>query len=185
LKNLIRQARQLRGLTQAQLAERVGTTAATVSRLEKETMTVSTEWLSRFAVALDVHPADLLERPERHSTRLLGKVGRSGRVSAGADEDVFVDFPSAEAVAIEIAAPQGPYAPGERLIGERLHGPSMVSGIGRDCIIGLPDGGVLLARLVGTGPRFTLVPAEPRSAILYDQEVSWVAPIAIRVQFVA
>lgn len=185
LTNLIRQVRHLRGLTLAQLAKKVGTTAATVSRLEKDEMTVSTEWLERFAVALDVHPSDLLERRDRPAIQLLGKAGRNGRVMAAGDDSVSIEIPYNDAVAIEIAAHQGCYAAGERLIGERLRGASMTSGIGRDCIVALKAGGLVLARVAGTPPRFTLVPPEPRATILYEQEVDWIAPLAIRMQVIA
>ena len=185
MKNLIRQVRLLRGLTQSELAAKVGTTAATVSRLEKDEMTLSTEWLDRFAHALGVHPSELIELRERPAIQMLGKAGRNGRVSGGADDHVTIEMPTNDAVAIEIAAQQGCYAAGERVIGERLRGASMTNGIGRDCIVALKDGAVMLARVAGTGPRFTLVPAEPRSTILYEQEVEWIAPLVIRMQIVA
>lgn len=183
--NLIRQVRLLRGLTQAQLAEKVGTTAATVSRLEQDTMTVSTEWLDRFAAALGVHQSDLLEQRGRPAIQMLGKAGRSGRVIDSGDEKTSIDLPANDAVAIEIGTSQGIFFAGERLIGERLRGTSMANGTGRDCIVALKAGGIILARVVGTGPRFTLVPPEPRSTILYEQEVEWIAPLVIRMQIVA
>jgi transcriptional regulator with XRE-family HTH domain len=185
LKNLIRQVRLLRGLTLAQLAKKVGTTAATVSRLEKDEMTVSTAWLERFAAALGVHPSELIEQRDRPAITLLGKAGRNGRVLGGSDESILVELPTTDAVAIEIATHQGCYAAGERVIGERLRGASMTNGIGRDCIVALKDGGVMLARVVGSGPRFTLVPAESRGTILYEQEVEWIAPLVIRMQLIA
>ncbi|MFZ1990804.1 MAG: helix-turn-helix transcriptional regulator [Alphaproteobacteria bacterium] len=185
MRNLIRQVRLLRGLTQAELAQKVGTTAATVSRLEKDTMTLSTEWLDRFAVALGVHPSELIEQRGRPAIQMLGKAGRNGRVSGMVDERITVEVPTNDAVAIEIAAHQGFYAAGERVIGERLRGASMSNGVGHDCIVALKDGAVMLARVTGTGPRFTLVPAEPRSTILYEQEVDWIAPLVIRMQIIA
>lgn len=185
LTNLIRQVRLIRGLTQAQLAEKVGTTAATVSRLEQDAMTVSTEWLGRFAAALGVHASDLIEQRDRTAIQLLGKAGRNGRVIGDSDEKMTLDWPANDAVAIEIGTPQGKYAAGERLIGERLKGASMAGGSGRDCIVALKSGELMLARVVGTGPRFTLVPTEPRSTILYDQEVDWLAPLVIRMQVIA
>jgi transcriptional regulator with XRE-family HTH domain len=185
LRNRIRQVRQLRGLTQAELAERVGATAATVSRLEKDTMTVSTDWLDRFAAALDIHGSELLERPERPSVPILGKAGRSGRVSPGPEEAMVVDFPSKEAVAVEIAVQQGPYTAGERLIGEKLYGASMLNGVGRDCIVALKSGAIVLARVAGAGPCFILIPPESRGPILYDQEVKWIAPLVMRMQILS
>ena len=182
MRNLIRQVRLLKGLTQAELATKVGTTAATVSRLEKDTMTLSTDWLSRFAAALGVHPADLIEQRDRPAIRMLGKAGRNGRVSGVGDDHITIELPTNDAVAIEISTPQGCYAAGERVIGERLRGQSMANGVGHDCIVALKDGGVVLARVAGSGPRFTLVPAEPRGTILYEQEVEWIAPLVIRMQ---
>jgi transcriptional regulator with XRE-family HTH domain len=181
MRNFIRQARQRRGLTQAELAELVGTTAATVSRLEKNTMTVSTEWLSRFAEALGVHASDLLERPGRPPVELLGRVGRAGRIIFNGQDEISLDLSTTDPVAVELTLAQGPYLAGERLVGERLRGASTVSGVGRDCIVALKDGGHLLARVVGTPPRFILVPPEPGSPILYDQEVEWLAPLVIRI----
>ena len=183
--NLIRQVRLFKGLTQAQLAEKVGTTAATVSRLEQDEMRVSTEWLERFAVALDVHPSDLLEQRGRPAIKMLGKAGRNGRVIDSGDEKISIDLPANDAVAIEVATQQGEYSAGERLIGERLKGASMASGSGKDCIIALKAGGLILARVVGAGPRFTLVPPAPGSTILYEQEIEWLAPLVIRMQIVA
>jgi transcriptional regulator with XRE-family HTH domain len=178
----IREFRVRRGFTQAELAEQVGTTAATVSRLENNAMTVSTDWLDRFAAVLGVHPADLIERPGSASARLLGKAGRSGRVAAGdAERELALDLP-ADAVAVEIAVAQGPYAEGERLVGMRLEGASILNGVGKDCIVALRDGAVLLARVAGAPPGLTLVPVAAGAPILYDQHVDWLAPVVISVR---
>lgn len=177
----IRELRVRAGLTQAELAEQVGTTAATVSRLETNAMTVSTDWLERFAAVLKVHPADLIERPGTQSARFLGKAGRAGRVAPGPEHELALDVPL-DAVAIEVGIAQGPYLAGEQLIGERLSGPSILSGVGRDCIVALKDGALLLARVAGAPPRLTLVPVAPGAPILYDQPVEWLAPIAISVR---
>jgi transcriptional regulator with XRE-family HTH domain len=177
----IREFRIRRGLTQSELAQKVGTSAATVSRLETNAMTVSTDWLERFAAVLAVHPADLIERPGSPSARLLGKAGRNGRIALGEPEEATLDLP-ADAVAIEIAAAQGPYVAGERLIGGRLTGASMLNGVGRDCILALKEGPLMLARVVGTPPRPTLVPLTAGGPILYDSEVEWLAPVVMRVQ---
>jgi len=56
----IREIRQLRGLTQEQLAGRVPTTAATISRWETHPSRVSVDVLNNLARILDVSPADLL-----------------------------------------------------------------------------------------------------------------------------
>jgi len=60
MKNRIRNYRQRRGMTLKELADTVATTPQSVSRLETGNMTLSTEWLERFAEALQVHPVELL-----------------------------------------------------------------------------------------------------------------------------
>jgi transcriptional regulator with XRE-family HTH domain len=180
----IREFRVRRGLTQAELAERVGTTAATVSRLETNTMTVSTDWLERFAAVLGVHPAELIERPNAPAIRLLGRADRTGRILPGAPQELTLEAPAGDPVAIELADAQGPYAAGERLIGERLTGASILNGVGRDCIVAARDGQLMLARVVGAPPRTSLVPLAAGAPILYDMDVEWLAPIVMRVQIV-
>jgi len=178
----IREFRIRRGLTQAELAEKVGTTAATVSRLETDAMTVSTDWLERLATVLGVHPADLIERPGSGTVSLLGKAGRGGRIAPSEPHEFKLDAPG-DAVAVEVAEAQGPYSMGERLIGERLHGTSALNGTGRDCIVALKDGTLMLARLAGAPPHATLVPFASGAPVVYDAEVDWVAPIVMRIQF--
>ncbi len=182
MRHRIREFRIRRGLTQAELADKVGTTAATVSRLETDAMTVSTDWLDRLATVLGVHPADLIERPGSSAIRLIGRAGRGGHVAPVEPQELHLD-PPGDAVAVEITEAQGPYQAGERLIGERLAGSSAVGGAGRDCIVALKDGTIHLARLAGAPPRATLVPLASGGAVLFDAAIDWVAPIVMRVQF--
>jgi transcriptional regulator with XRE-family HTH domain len=60
--NYIRQWRKHRGLTLEQLAERVGTTHATVSRVERGLQDYTGEFLEAAAYALMCEPVDLLTR---------------------------------------------------------------------------------------------------------------------------
>ena len=60
--NYIRQWRKHRGLTQEQLAERIGTTHATVSRIERGLQDFTGEFLELTADALMCEPPDLLIR---------------------------------------------------------------------------------------------------------------------------
>jgi phage repressor protein C with HTH and peptisase S24 domain len=57
--NKIREIRQKRGLTQAQLAEKMNTTAPQVVRLEKGQRRITLDWIRRFARALDVSEAEI------------------------------------------------------------------------------------------------------------------------------
>ena len=59
----IREWRERRGMTQAELARRVGVRQATISRLEtEESRRIELDVLDRLAQALQCEPGDLLER---------------------------------------------------------------------------------------------------------------------------
>ena len=57
----LRAWREFRRLTQAELAERVGTTTAVISHLETEKRGLSAKWLYRLAPALGTKPGFLLD----------------------------------------------------------------------------------------------------------------------------
>lgn len=60
MKNRIREFRELRGLSQAELARRIGSSAAAVSRYEVEDSRINMPLLERLSVALDCDPCDLI-----------------------------------------------------------------------------------------------------------------------------
>lgn len=61
----LRETREARGWTQAQLAERAGVRQATVSRIETgKVSSLDLEVFENLANALEVHPAALIERRE-------------------------------------------------------------------------------------------------------------------------
>ncbi|HSV28777.1 MAG TPA: helix-turn-helix transcriptional regulator [Candidatus Omnitrophota bacterium] len=59
MQNRIREIRQDRGLSQEQLADKVGTTKAQISKLEKSQRRLTDQWMRRLAVALECHPGEL------------------------------------------------------------------------------------------------------------------------------
>jgi transcriptional regulator with XRE-family HTH domain len=61
MKNNLVELRKKRGLTQAELAERAGTTEATISRLETGDRQLNSKWLERLGKALKVKPAQIVE----------------------------------------------------------------------------------------------------------------------------
>lgn len=60
MRNRIREWRVRRDLTLEALADRVGTTAQQISRLERSERGLTDDWLARLAVVLEVAKADLL-----------------------------------------------------------------------------------------------------------------------------
>jgi transcriptional regulator with XRE-family HTH domain len=68
-RHFIREWREFRGFTQEQLADMVGTTKTSISRIESLKMSYTQEILEAIADALGVHPGVLL-------TRLPGEADR-------------------------------------------------------------------------------------------------------------
>jgi transcriptional regulator with XRE-family HTH domain len=63
--------RENRGLTQVQLAARLGTTDMTVSRWERGTVLLNTGVMSALADALGIEPEDLYHHPDRPTPNSL------------------------------------------------------------------------------------------------------------------
>lgn len=185
MKNRIRLFRRQRSMTLKALAEAVGTTPQTISRLETEVMTLSAEWLERLAAALSIHPSDLLESPSRPDIPLLGLLGPQGAlVRAGEADHVVLDVRAEDPVAVRLSRSCGPYREGEILIANRLVEDDMENGLGRDCLCCLADGRVLLRRLIrGNAQTHTLVPLDPDSDVRYNQQLKWAARIVMRVAY--
>jgi transcriptional regulator with XRE-family HTH domain len=58
--NRLREIREARGLTQEQVADKLGTTATHISRLENERSQLTHHWMVKFAELYRVRPADLI-----------------------------------------------------------------------------------------------------------------------------
>jgi len=66
-RNFIKEWREFRDLTQAQLADRSGLAEPTISQLENSEIGYSHRSLESLADALDCEPGDLLSRPPQHA----------------------------------------------------------------------------------------------------------------------
>ena len=61
-RHFIKEWREFRGLTQQQLADKIGTTKTSISRIEDLTTGYTQDFLEACADALGTHPAKLLSR---------------------------------------------------------------------------------------------------------------------------
>lgn len=61
--NNIRTVREMRGLTQEALAQKLGTSAAQVNRLEKSVRKLTIEWLLKLCAALDATADEIVDLP--------------------------------------------------------------------------------------------------------------------------
>ncbi|WP_142112863.1 UDP-N-acetylglucosamine 1-carboxyvinyltransferase [Rarobacter incanus] len=87
--SLVRAARQHRGLTQSQLADKLGTSQSAVARIEQGSQNVTLEMLSRISSALD---SELISfGPSKHQhLRVFGGEQLSGTISVNSSKNAAV-----------------------------------------------------------------------------------------------
>ena len=183
----IREFRKRSSLTLQQLADLIGTTPQTVQRLETANMTVSMEWLSRFADAFGVRASDLIADNRNRNIPLLGRIGLDGTMRAhagnhGADM-VALDIPADDPVAVHLEADVGDYRAGAFLIGNRLSGADIVNAHGHDCIVMLDNGLALLRRVICRNGSILLIPIEPSGDIRFDADIAWAARLILQLRY--
>lgn len=180
MRTRIRHFRKARGLTQTELAEALGTTAATVSRLETADMTVSTDWLERLAGALEVNVRDLIggEPGNLVCQAELRRGGRVATLATGIPLSPSLAEGAREPLAFLAAEEMGLYAAGDMLIADRVQSEEAGALLGRDCIAAGMDGARHFGRLVEiSGRRCVVVPPEAGAAAIALDEADWVAPV--------
>lgn len=173
-------------MTLRELADLVGTTAQTVQRLETANMTVSTDWLERIAVALEVRVVDLIEDAGRTRVPLLGLTARADRIAPGEDDErVSIDVPADDPVAVRISATTGPYPAGTLVVGNRYRGNNLSNAHGRDAIVATTDGTLLLRRVVADPElgSFVLLSLNNGGEVTRLEEVDWIAPLVLAVRY--
>jgi phage repressor protein C with HTH and peptisase S24 domain len=75
MSNRLKEYRDLAGLSMQALADRVGTTAPQISKLEKGERRLTLDWMTRLAAALGIAPQDLL--PATPAARPIAAAARS------------------------------------------------------------------------------------------------------------
>lgn len=181
MRTRIRHFRKQRGLTQTELALRLGTTAATVSRLETADMTVSTGWLERIAGELSVGVTDLLDVPAAGFHAVTGEVRPGGHVFA-LPEPLSLP-PSLHSLASEpmifrAGGTLGAYADGDLLVADRMTVAEAAGALGRDCFAGGAGGDLAFGRLaLLDAGRCLLMPPESGAPPREVLSPAWIAPV--------
>jgi len=167
------------------LADRIGTTPQTVQRLETANMTVSTDWLEKIAMALEIRIVDLLQDSQRRGITMLGVVGRGDRVAEGdKDSNLTLDVPADDPVAVELSSATGPYTAGAILIGNRHRGQNIANAAGRNALVRLKDGSMLLRRVIlHPDGGMSLLSLDQGGDIIHGPDIEWAAPIVMSVVY--
>ena len=176
-------------MTQTDLANRLGTTAATVSRLETQGIKISADWLVPLSEILQVRIADLIDEPSPERIEMLGDIDIGGHIhhqSAVPRSGLVLRVPANQPIAAKLSQDHGRFRAGELLIGDRFDASQLDQGLERDCFVGLKDGGIVLRRLLPgprSGKRFCMAPLHGQSPTKYVDRLSWCAPIVMAVRY--
>jgi len=178
--NRIRHLRKAQGMTQGALAAQLGTSTATVSRLESADIRLSADWLGKIAEALGTGAADLLDEGGDRQVNWLGEAGPDGWIEAARAPDFAglidgINLP--DPVSAGIGADQGPFRDGDLLFAARLPRDDMHLLVNRVCLAALCDGRIRLGRLLWPreAGRPALVPLKDGLPVLPAAELSWTA----------
>ncbi len=182
IRTRLRELRKASGWTLAHVAEALGTTPQTISRLETNVMTVSTDWLQKFAGLFGVSVADLIaETPS--GIEVIGHADAGGLITATAPTPLPAQLQLADGIAVKLDRAIGPYREGSFLIAARLEGRNLSAACGRPCIVANDQGAMWVTKMIeGLEGRFTLVPLEGGD-VQYDQKLAWAARIKLELKF--
>tara|TARA_R110000868_G_scaffold307442_1_gene569107 strand:+ start:13392 stop:13961 length:570 start_codon:yes stop_codon:yes gene_type:complete len=187
VKTRIRYHRKLRRWTQPELARQIGTTAATISRLETADMSVSIEWLQRFADVFGVAVSALIDDAQS-SARIpcVGTLNRGGTISSdNADErdDVTLEALARNPIAVRVHENIGNYCAGDIIIADRLPITDIQRALGRDCFVAIEGEDEGFGRFVSSGHgTYLLVPPEPGAQARDLPDPGWVAPVVMLIR---
>jgi transcriptional regulator with XRE-family HTH domain len=187
----IRELRKSKGWTLQDLADLVGTTPQTVQRLETNNMTVSLEWLRRFAGAFGVNVTTLLERPLRSPVRYFGELGVNGAITPAEPQNphytnnklIDMDISASDPIAINLSVPLGRNRPGDILIADRLRTSDLNAAEGRDCVIQLVNGEVVFRRVKKARNGHEITMPGGKAAVEQNLDIEWLAPVAMVVRY--
>lgn len=183
--------RERADLTQEELARLAGTSQPQVRRLESGERELTVPWAKRFAPYLGVTPAEIIfpEGSKKPLTlSIVGRVGAStdGRVEHGSGQGPFGEIHApigargTEAVVEVDGHSMGIYAPdGSLILYENRQDQPQDNMLGEICVVGLPDGRVLVKRLL-RGSRRGLFDLESIVGdTIRDQKVEWAAVVLV------
>lgn len=180
----IREIRKQKGLTLQEVAERAGTTAQTIGRLETGMRTLSLNWVNRIAKALGVESSMLLTFPEQGDIEILGEVGRMGSVSPINFGTVSLRLMVTKPIALKIKGNMGEYRQGDSVICGSQSAQDVEKAVGRDCLIELKGGERCFAKLVSGSRKntYTLFPIGNTGTLVKDCKVTFAAPVVTLVR---
>ena len=183
LRTRLRELRNARGWTLTDVGKMLGTTPQTISRLETNVMTVSTDWLQKFADLFGVPVVELLSEGESQGIEVIGVVRPDGLVSPQTLPPLPIQGGVAHGIAVRLETDMGPFRAGSHVIAEKTEGRNVTTALGEACLCQTEAGTTWLAILTeGVKGRYTLVPFQG-GKVQYDQALAFIAPVRMEVRF--
>lgn len=174
-------------MTQTDLASRIGTTAATISRLETADMTVSMDWLQKFADVFRVQIADLIDEPRTNRVPCIGEIGKGGAFDPARSErqeSLTLEAPAHDPIALRVAENFGGYCAGDVLIADRLPPEHALRALGRDCVVEVDGEASGFGRFISSADgNYLLVPPEPGAQARPLPKPDWIAPVVMLIRY--
>lgn len=187
MRNRLKEIREIRKLSQDELAERMNTTRQQISRLERGDRRLSDVWIERATRALETSAGELFgERAPQGAIPVVGRVGAGAEVFAiddhqqggGFDEIPPPPFDDGAFVAVEVVGDSmwPAYRPGDRILYQRDGADDWRRHVGRECVVRTKDGRSfvkILKRVTAT----TATLSSHNAPDIEHARVEWVAPV--------
>lgn len=186
--NRLRELRTARKWTHNEAAAAMGVSRGQYIKLERGERRLNTGYIEQAARGFGVSQAEIIEGDEQSRISIVGRVGAStdGAVLQTTDHGPFGEIEAplgsrGSEVAVEVSGhSMGLYAPdGSLILYDDRHDPPHDDMLGHVCVVGLPDGRVLVKRLL-RGSRRGLFDLESLvGETLQDQRIEWAAMVLI------
>lgn len=184
IQSRIREIRKKMGLTLQDVADRAGTTAQTIGRLETGMRMLSLKWINRIAQALEVEPSELLALPEGGDVEILAEVSPNGAVRKGAFGTLSLRLAVREPMALKFTNSAGEFRKGDILVFERRGAENIARAHGKLCLAEDAQGALYFARILEGGKKgeVFLVPEARPAKTIAGIKLAYAAPAALLVR---
>lgn len=175
-------------MTLSYLAQKVGTTAQTIQRLETGNMTVSLDWLQRIAEVFGLPAAALLVTDATASVPILGDIDARGSIAPSLDPNLdktlSIVVASPSPIAARVVGNLDAFEPQTVLVANKIDFDPELLLEQRRCLLGLSSGQMLL-RMVTTSNTglVAALDAKGQPEEISTAEIGWVAPLTMAIRY--
>ncbi len=177
IRSRIREIRRSKRMTLQQVAEKAGTTAQTIGRLETGMRTLSINWVRRIAEALDADPSELLSLPGGGDIIVSGEIDGAGVARPKDVGTIALRLAARQPAAFRIKENMGQYRVGDTIVFDRRERADLKTSAGRECLVTLDDGREILCKYIVSDETqlATIIPLSANTDILEQVKIDKIA----------